>query len=354
VSCLALYKFLSRNTAKHRIAGCVCWVGSSKKTFFFDAFGYAQIEPTKIKINKKTLFDLASITKPMSTALSIMLLYENKEIKLGDKVKKFLPAFKDRINGKKTIKQLLTHTSGIPAWFPVYLIDEKKRMKFLATANTGKKSVTYSCLGYIILGKIIETVSGQTLDKYCHKNIFRKIGLKNTLFGPITRKNVAATEFGNAHEKRMASEHCDISHMKWRDYVIKGEVHDGNSFYGFNGVSGNAGLFSNVSDLVKLTRQYCLGNIVKNETVRLMTKDYTGAPEKRGLGWVIDPYPRILSRATFSHTGFTGTMLLVDPISDIIIILLANAVHPVVRINTMALIRRKVVEIVAKSVKRQA
>ncbi len=348
---LALNKFLADVTAKRKISGCVCWVGNSREVFFNEAFGYAQIKPRKTKIDKDTLFDLVSITKPMCTALSIILLYEKKKIRLSDKVKRFLPEFKRNINGEKTVKQLLTHTSGIPAWYPIYLFDEKERMKFLAKANTGKRGVIYSCLGYIILGKIIEAVSGKSLDKYCNKTIFKKIGLKNTLFGPVKRKNVAATEFGNSYEKKMASAYGDVSHIKWRDYVIKGEVHDGNSFYGFKGVSGNAGLFSNVRDLVKLIRQYCLGEIVKPPAVKLMTKDYTGNPEKRGLGWVIDPYPRYLSHATFYHTGFTGTMLLVDPVSDIIIILLTNAVHPAVKVSTMPPIRRKVVEIVSRFVK---
>jgi CubicO group peptidase (beta-lactamase class C family) len=338
-----LDKFLYGCTLKGRIPGCVCWIGNTKKTIFFRAYGYAQIVPKKIEINKNTIFDCASITKPIATALSVMLLYEKKMLKLDDKIMKFLPSFKNHTNGNKTIKQLLTHTSGIPAWFPLYVLPEERRMMYLADANMGKKTVIYSCLGYIILGKIVEKISSERLDHFVYKNIFKKAGIKNTGFGPVKKKNLAATEYGNYYEKMMASKHGNTSKIKWRNSVIKGEVHDGNSFYCFNGVSGNAGLFSNANDLSKLTRHYCTGQIVHIKTLKLMIKNYTKGAEKRGLGWVINPYPEVLSASTFSHTGFTGTMLCIDPEKDLIIILLANAVHPNVKINIMDPIRNKVV-----------
>lgn len=346
-----LHKFLTDYTTKGKITGCVCWVGDKKNTLFFQRYGYAQTVPKKIKINRDTIFDLASITKPITTAMSIMLLYEKEKIKLNDKIEKYLPDFKNRRNGKKTIMQLLAHTSGMPAWFPLYILPEGKRMAYLTKTNTGKKQVIYSCLGYIILGKIVEVVSGYNLDIYCSKNFFKRLGLKNTMFGPVKGKNIAATEFGNTYEKKTAAKHGDTSAVNWRDYVIKGEVHDGNSFYGFEGVSGNAGLFSNTSDLVKIMRQYLAGKIVKSNTVKMMIKDHTGGKEKRGLGWVIDPYPKLLSPAAFYHTGFTGTMCLADPVLDLIIILLANAVHPRVRLGLMPPVRHRVVKIVSKIMK---
>jgi len=319
---------LATCVSQKKFPGCVCWIGDEKKTLFFESYGYAQIIPEKIKINKKTIFDLASITKPIATALSIMLLYEKGELKLGDKIERFLTNFKNRTNGEKTTQELLTHITGIPAWFPLYLLPEKERIESLTKMNTGKKGVTYSCLGYILLGKIIEKITGCALDDYCYNVIYEKFGLENTMFGPVKgRNNIAATELGNEHEKLLASKHGDVSEVKWRDYLIKGEVHDGNCFYGFNGASGNAGLFSNVTDLVKIVRNYLAGEIVKLPTLKLMIKNYTRGTEGRGLGWVINPYPGLLSAMTFSHTGFTGTMLLTDPKKKIIIILLTNAVR---------------------------
>jgi len=349
ISTKRLDKYLLDCIKKKKFPGCVCWVGSSKETYFFESYGYAQIIPGRIKINKETIFDIASLTKPLATANTIMKLYEKKEIKLTDKIEKYLQEFKNRINGKKTIKELLTHTSGIPAWFPVYILPHKQRMEFLSSVNTTKKEVIYSCLGYIILGKIAEKITKLSLGEYCKENIFKKLQSKNTMFKPGKKiTNIAATEFGNEHEKKMASEYGDISSTKWRNYIIKGEVHDGNAFYAYKGVAGNAGLFSNVSDLIKIVNSYLAGAIVKSSTVKLMIKNHTNGTEPRGLGWGINRYPGILSPRSFGHTGFTGAMIIVDPKIDLIIILLTNVVHPKVIPDIMIPIRKQVIKIVTQ------
>ena len=342
-----LKKYLIDCIEKGKFPGCVCWVGNDKNTLFYESFGHAQIKPKKIKINKNTIFDLASLTKPIATALSIMILYEQYKLKLDDPIEKFLIEFKDKTNGKKTIKQLLIHTSGIQAWFPIYLLNKDEQLEFLTNTNTGKHEVIYSCLGYIILGLIIESIAGCKLNIFCYDNIFKKLSLKNTMFGPVKRKNIASTEFGNEHEKKMALKYGDPSKTQWRDYLIKGQVHDGNSFYAYDGVSGNAGLFSNVSDLVRLMRAYFAGKIIKKQTMKMMIKDYTKGTEQRGLGWLINPYPNLLSPNSFGHTGFTGTLLVCDPKSNLIIILLTNAVHPKVKLGIMPKVRKKVVKIIS-------
>ena len=345
-----LNKYLSACIIKKKFPGCVCWVGNHRNTFFFESFGHAQIIPEKVKLEKETIFDLASITKPMATALSIMLLFEQKELKLDDPIEKFLPGFKHRINGKKTIKEMLCHTSGIPAWFPTYLLDRKKRVEFLATSNTGEKKVIYSCLGYIILGLVVQAITKLKLNEYCDQYIFKRIGLNNTGFGPIKKTMmVVATELENEHEKKKAAQYGDIKNVNWRDYLIRGEVHDGNAFYSYKGIAGNAGLFSNAQDLAKFSRAYLNGGIVKPSTVKTMTKSHTRGKEKRGLGWLVDIYPGMLSSLAFGHTGFTGTLLAIDPKQNLIIILLANAVHPHVRLDLMPKIRRKAVKIITDS-----
>lgn len=340
-----LHRFLSHSVSQKKFPGCVCWIGNDRQTLFFESFGYAQVIPRKIKMKKDTIFDLASITKPIATAFSIMLLYEKKELDLDTTIEHFLSPFKNKINGKKTIRELLTHQAGLPAWFPIYLLPEDKRIAFLAEITTGKNEVVYSCLGYIVLGKIVETITGLTLDTSCYRMMYKRLGLRSTMFKPVKSHNIAATEFGNSHEKDLASKYGNVAHVPWRDYVIRGEVHDGNCFYAFHGVSGNAGLFSNAADLATIARAFLAGEVVQLSTVRLMNKKYTRGIEKRGLGWVIDPYPGILSSATFSHTGFTGTMLLVEPKKKLIIILLTNAVHPKVRLGVMPKIRETVVKI---------
>lgn len=343
-----LNKYLNGCIKKRKFPGAAIWVGSKNRVYYFEAFGYAQIVPEKRRMQKDTTFDLASLTKPLCTAMATMLLIEEKELRLNDPIEKYLKEFKNRPNGKRSIKELLTHTAGLPAWYPLYILPKEKRLDYLACENNGKKGVEYSCLGYIILFQMIEWITKQRFDEFCKDRIFKKLGLRKTVFNPSEKmKNIAPTEMGNAHEKEKAEVFGDISGVKWRDYLIKGEVHDGNCFYAYNGVSGNAGLFSNAEELAIIMRAYLNGEIVKMRSVKMMTKNHTAGREKRGLGWWVNPYPGILSTAAFGHTGFTGTMVLVDSKIDLIVILLTNSVHPMVRLGVMPKVRRKVIQIIA-------
>lgn len=345
----SLDTLLTDYTTKKQVAGCVCCVAHMKKILFLEAYGYAQIVPHRTKCDRQTIFDLASLTKPLATALVTMQLCERKNIHLNDKVHMYLPRFKNSINGEKTIRQLLTHVSGLPAWFPLYILPAEQRLQFLANTNSNTDTVTYSCLGYIILHMIVEKVTGARFDTYCRTQVYNKVGIRQTFFGPTQRRNVAATECGNEHEKQLAATYGETD-VQWRNYVIKGEVHDGNAHYCFNGVSGNAGLFSNARDLFRLIKHYCAGTIVSPATVKLMTENWTGTPDQRGLGWVIGAYPGLFSDRAFSHSGFTGTLCVIDPVRDIIVILLANAVHPVVRQELTAALRHEVVTQVSRTV----
>lgn len=342
-------RFLKRCVSTGTIAGAVCWIGSFQDELFCKAYGSRQVIPRPAPMNKGTLFDTASLTKPIATALAVMTLLEEHKITLEDTVAQYLGAFKNSKNADITIMQLLTHTSGLPAWFPMYTVPGKKRLTFLAGCGAGQQ-VVYSCLGYILLGIVIQKITGCSLDTYCRDRLYNPLGLKNTFFNPGARDNIAATEFGNDYEKDMASQHADISKVPWRSYLIRGEVHDGNAYYAYDGVAGNAGLFSTAGDLATLMRAYVQGEIVSPQSAKYMTTDHTGGDEKRGVGWVMDPFPDNLSHKTFSHTGFTGTMLLCDPVRSLIVILLTNAVHPYVRKDIMAPIRKKVLQFAAEAV----
>ena len=345
-----LESYLVECTRSKKIPGCVCWVGNQQDTFFFEKYGYAQVTPQKMLMEKDTVFDLASLTKPIVTALSTMILHEKCLVKISDRLGEILSVFKSTSCEKTTIKQLLTHTSGLPAWYPTYLFPEEERLQRVASLSTGKQEVVYSCLGYLILGNVIEKVSGASLDRFLHQNITAKLGLATLRFGPLVNTNRAApTELGNIHEQKIAGQYGDTSRIKWRGYLLKGEVHDGNAFYSLQGVAGNAGLFSDTEDLVTLTRAYLAGEIISSDTLALMITDHTGGKEKRSLGWRVDPYPGMLSPTAFGHTGFTGTMLVVDPQNDLIIILLANAVHPKVQLGLMNPIREEVIRIIAST-----
>jgi CubicO group peptidase (beta-lactamase class C family) len=334
------------------IPGCTCWVGTKKETLFFEAYGNAQIVPKSVPIEKNCIFDIASLTKPIATAVAVALLQERGVMKLSDRIDGFLTALKDTPLGDKTIMQLLTHTSGLPAWYPTYLFPVATRLKDIAKLGKNINNVVYSCLGYILLGKIVEQVVHTSLDYFFVENITSKIASRTLRFGPVTAGIlVAATESGNEHERKMANQYGDVSNIHWRTDLIRGEVHDGNAYYAFDGIAGNAGLFSNTEDLVAFARAYLNGDIVSENSLELMTTDHTGGDEKRGLGWKMDLYPGLLSPQSFGHTGFTGTMLVVDPELDLIIILLANAVHPVVKPGLMTPIRRETIRIISETIR---
>ena len=346
-----LNDYLSSCIKEKIIPGCVCWVGDLNRTHFFEKYGQAQIVPHTVEMHKDTVFDLASITKPMVTALSTMLLFEKGLIDLNDQVVKYLPSLENTPTAKATVKQLLTHTSGLYAWYPTYLFPSDARLDHLGEQNTGEKKITYSCLGYILLGKIIERISNESLDIFFQKYICASLGNNSMQFGPITEAvHAAATEHGNVHEKQMAGKYGMVSQIPWRKDVIRGQVHDGNAHYAFDGVAGNAGLFSSAGDLATLTRIYLRGEIVSRKTLDIMAKDHTGGEEKMGLGWKIDMFPGLLSPASFGHTGFTGTMLVVEPRHGLIVILLANAVHPEVKLGLMNPIRQDAVRLIAETI----
>lgn len=347
-----LENYLMGLVDKKIIPGFVCWVGNLSTSFFLSAHGHAQITPQEEPMTKDTVFDLASLTKPLATALSIMILKEKKLLNIDDALQNILQWSKGTPHAKKTVRQLLTHTSALPAWYPTYLLPPKERLEHIVKLTTTGTEPIYSCLGYIILGKIIEQVSGATLDTFLQESVTRKMGLHTLGFGPvIDKKTVAPTEAGNYHEREMASHYGDVSFMAWRVNVIRGEVHDGNAYYGFGGVAGNAGLFSNISDLITLIRAYLSAEILSASTLSMMIHQCAGNIERRNLGWLVDPFPGSLSPESFGHTGFTGTMLVIDPRINLITILLTNAIHPTVRTGIMQPIRRRVVQIIGETMK---
>lgn len=339
---------------KNKIPGFVCWVGNLNTDLFEKTYGHAQIIPHKISMRRDTVFDLASLTKPLATALSIMILHEKRILNIDHEIERFLPVFKKKPNAKKSIRQLLTHTAGLPSWYPTYLIPKATRIEFLSNLSATDNEPIYSCLGYIILGKIIEKVTGMNLKIFFEQNVTRKLGLCTLAFGTVSDKTMAAaTELGNEHERKMAERHGDASHIKWRRYLLQGEVHDGNAYYGYGGVAGNSGLFSNLSDLIRLVRAYLSAELVNPDTLSMMINECAGTTQRRNLGWRLNPFPGFLSTGAFGHTGFTGTMLTVDPRTNLIIILLSNAVHPKVRLGLMDPVRRTVVQHVSEEFDRK-
>ena len=271
-----------------------------------------------------TIFDLASLTKPIVVATLIMRYVEEGTVELNEPVQKYLPEFS---HSQVTVSHLLTHTSGLPAWRATYLESKTKRgvLNYLCQIPldypTGTQ-VMYSCLGYILLGKLLQRLTGKPLDTLAQKLIFQPLAMSWTRYNPPSpwADRCAATEDSNSFEKRMV----DYQPHDWREGVIVGEVHDENAHF-LGGVSGNAGLFSTATDIAKFCQMLLNGgnNILTRESInRIATVQTRGLNEPRGLGWII------LEDGSLYHTGFTGTSIRINRERKMYAILLTNRVHP--------------------------
>ena len=354
---------INKAILRKEIPGAVVLVSRNNKVVYWKAYGQSQILPKIKSMNRGMIFDLASLTKPLVTAPSVMILVEEGKILLEDKVKTYIPAFAPYVNQDgeafedARICHLLTHTSGLPPYIDASMVQDRCGEKdvseclldlIVRSPKTGPagKRFQYSCLGYIVLGRIVEKMSGVSLDIFASKHIFKPLGMANTFFNPP----------------------CKIRHLCVPTEVIdkkplKGEVHDPLARIQ-GGVSGNAGLFSSASDLAKFVSMLLgkgqAGNtrILSAQSIEKMTSVFPEAKHSgRGLGWDLhSPYSaskgKLFGSNSFGHTGYTGTSIWIDPDNRLSVILLTNRVHPEDqgRINAL---RAKVADIAAESVLRE-
>lgn len=354
--------------------GAVIHLVRNGKLVLFESFGYAELTPNLRYMNKDTLFDLASLTKVVATLPAILRSVQLGKLDLANPIQYYFPQWNNQTGGyprsEVTAVELLTHTSGLPAWRPFYLT-EKSRGQYLHAIcrepleyPTGTK-VVYSDLGFMLLGFLLEEIWQKPLAEVCDELVFQPLGMGNTGYLPdVSRDSIAATEKGNPYElgmcqnfvQHLADEEVavgfrateqDIRRCPWRTETICGEVHDGNAFYGLQGISGHAGLFSNAADLGRYLDMWRAEGTVDGKPfldkkwVRLATVNH--APElniARGYGFEVAPKAEseqwnagcsagsAASEGAFGHTGFTGTSLWHDPGTDTQIIVLTNRVHP--------------------------
>lgn len=336
------------------IPGAVIKIKKDNQVICRKAFGFAERNDDDHKplahpspMTTDHLFDLASLTKVAGTTTSIMLLIDRGLIKIDDRVGQYIPAFNKGDKKQMTIRHLLTHTAGLITWYPLFYRASNKQEVYqlidaLPLAYPVGQSRQYSDLGFILLGEIIEKVSGMPLDRFERDHIFIPLGMHHTLYNPLNSglfTKFAATSHGNPYETRMVHDtslgfvfkEIDPDQWNgWRTYTLRGEVNDGNAWYAMKGVSGHAGLFSTIDDLQKLVDMLMNRGKVKGKqfisekTIELfLTQD----DFKNGLGWMMDTSESFMKggpAGTFGHTGFTGTSIVVVPSLNISVILLIN------------------------------
>lgn len=347
--------------------GATVLVKKGDTILYHESFGSIMVSDMGVPVeNPKpmkntTLYDLASVTKVMATTQGIMVLYDQGKIDLDAPVQTYLSEFGQ--NGKEsvTVRQLLTHTSGLTPWKPTFLYGNTRAQELeyinkLPLENAPGTKFAYSDFSFMTLAFIIESVTGMPIEAYLNQEVYQPLGMDRTTFLPkqngFTNDDIAATSWGNPYEKRMVDEEnypgfgydCtdDVEAFKaftgWREYTLIGEVNDGNAGMANAGVAGHAGLFSTAEDLSILGSAMLHGGIADNgyqlysaETISEFTKPQAFG---RGLGFQVNGgsetsgyVGKYASDAVFSHAGFTGTHATFDSDYDLQVIILTNKMN---------------------------
>ncbi|HLN98824.1 MAG TPA: serine hydrolase domain-containing protein [Pyrinomonadaceae bacterium] len=346
--------FLSERIAAGDFPSAVYLISEQGREKFADALGNAVMEPQRIPATLDTIYDLASLTKPLITGLLCALQVQTKKLNLARALSEYLPEFDRPDKRAITIGQLLTHSSGLPAWRPLSLLTEGKVDRVIpAIANLDLEyqpgtRVVYSDLGFIILGLLLERLTGKGIAELAQKEIIRPLALKSTFFNPesAAQTGIAACETGNVYERETCGCAADNDQKHWRKEVIWGEVHDGNAYF-LGGAAGHAGLFSNARETLALAHQFLPAHtsLLAPATCDVFRRNMTvGLEEARSFAWQLaetkDSAAGLdLPRDSFGHSGFTGTSCWIDPRQERVFILLTNRTHaralPFVNINSV-------------------
>ncbi len=337
---------------KGEVPGAVVVVVHDDKVVFPKAYGSRAKKPTEEAMTVDTIFDLASLTKPIATATAVLKLVEDGKLEVTDKVSKHWPEFGANGKADVTLEQCLLHTSGLIADNAIADYKEGRAAALKAIAGLKLEAPAgtrfqYSDVGFIVLGEIVGRVAKKPLDEFVAKEIFTPLGMTDTTFQPSDKLKTRIAPTGLRNKE-----------------MVRGEVHDPRA-HAMGGVAGHAGLFGTADDLALFARMLLndgKGNgkaILKPETVKLLTEKKALPKEGfRSRGWDVDTAfsaPRgalFKSGDGFGHTGFTGTSIWIDPPSKTAIIVLSNRVHPDDKGNATPL-RRAVGTLVAEALKKE-
>ncbi len=338
-------KVVAGDISQRHLPGAVVLIGRKGQVVWRKAYGARVVEPAREAMSTDTIFDLASLTKVVATATSIMILVERGKVRLGDPVSVYIPELKGEGRERVTIEQLLTHRAG---YAPDFDLRERwtgydeaiKRLIKEPLRNPPGSRFVYSDINFIALGEVVHRVSGMMLNEFAQKNIFGPLAMKDTGFlpRPALKSRMAPTERRRGQLSYLgdSAESVGTAGDAW----LRGEVHDPTS-YRMGGVAGHAGLFSTADDLAIYCQmilnggQYRGVRILAPLTVAEMTRPrlVSATGWTRGLGWDINSSfssnrGDLFPLGSFGHTGFTGTSLWIDPASEMFVVFLSNRVHP--------------------------
>lgn len=350
----AVSDFLAQQIQAGDFPSAVYLVWEKGNEIFADALGHAVVEPYQITASLDTIYDLASLTKPLITGALCARRLERGKLNLNDPVSKYLSEFKRADKKDITLHHLLTHTSGLPAWRPLYILTAGETGRVIEQIAAQELEsppgtrVIYSDLGFIAIGLLLERVAGKRFDQLALEEIIRPLELSRTFFRPevALQTGIAACEEGNSYERSSVAEFDFADYDDWRSRLIWGEVHDGNAYF-MGGSAGHAGLFSTASETARIASQFLARTttLFKPETCALFSENLTpGLGEARSIGWQLaataeSTASTALPKTSFGHNGFTGTSCWIDPEHERIFVLLTNRTHhrtlPFANINSV-------------------
>lgn len=356
-----LLDFLRHHVDAGDFPGAVFLVAEEERVLAEGATGLAVVAPERIEASPDTLYDLASLTKPLAGALLAAGLEAEGRLALEDALGRHLPEWTPAGPASRiTLLDLLTHRSGLPAWKPLYLHASDRLgcvlwLRDQPLERAPGAGVVYSDPGYVLLGLALERAGGEPLDRLFRHRVAGPLGLTDLLFRPdrALRHRIAATEAGNRKERLLAGPEGD-RYNGWRTEVAWGEVHDLNARL-LDGVSAHAGLFGTARAVFRVALEFLgpgAGLLDSRRRTLFATSLTSGLGDDRTLGFRLvgdrrDAAGAGMSARSFGHAGFTGTSLFIDPDSRRLYILLTNRVHPEFRDIDMNAIRREFHEIAA-------
>lgn len=360
-----LAAYLEEAVQRHAFPGAVVAVGRREGLLFLHAVGRLDYEQGAA-VTTRTAYDLASLTKVVGLTTAAMMLVDEGKLDLAAPVTRYVPAFAAG-GDSVTVRHLLTHSSGLPAWRPFFQrVQSRDEMFALVNAEPLEAApgarMAYSDLGAMLLTEAVEHLAGKRLDAFLASRLFGPLGMKDTRYLPPRSwlARIAPTEFDST----------------WRHRLVRGEVHDENSA-SMGGVSGHAGLFSTAPDLVRFVQMLMRGGtaegrtgarttarrrtdasgagarLIRPETIALFTRVDRPGFSSRALGWDTPSENSSagsrLSAGAFGHTGFTGTSIWVDPGQDLFVILLTNRVYPTRNNDLIREVRRQVADLAVEA-----
>ena len=294
-------------------------------------------------VSPATLFDLASLTKPVATTTMAMTLYERGQLELDAPVAAIIPEFmpgrSDLRRGSVTFRHLLAHCSGLPAYEKLFLRahsrDELLHEAFSTPLTSDPAShAEYSDIGFIILGVALERIAEEAVDAFCQREIFGRLGMSNTAFNPPAAIRQQIPPTADERQERCGSDTAVGQPRTLRNRIIQGEVQDENAFV-LGGVAGHAGLFSTANDIARYAEAMLTGGppILLPETISLFTRRESSPPDTtRTLGWdtpsTLSQSGRHFGPRSYGHLGYTGTSLWIDPDRKLSVTLLTNRTWP--------------------------